>query len=118
SVIAGAGVLRGRGQPDLAFLVGRHLAYYVGSHRLLLYYPSLEDIQACFVAAVKLALPATPVPASLDGRVATLITELEAHIGDDHLAKLLDAVTAFEAGGRRADLQAWASGVERCATRA
>jgi hypothetical protein len=118
SVIAGSGVLRGHGQPDLAFMVGRHLAYYVGSHRLLLYYPSLEEISACFLAAVKIASPSAPVPASLDGRVSELLRDLEAQLGDEHRERLEEAVTAFQSAGRRADLAGWASAVERCATRA
>ena len=118
SVIAGTGVLRGRGLPDLAFLVGRHLAYYVGSHRLLLYYPSIEELSACFVAAVKLVAPSTAVPREIEPLVSALLPKLDDRLGDEARAELRRAFAAFEAAGKRADLAGWASSVERCATRA
>src|SRR5262245_4870007 len=78
SVIAGGGVLRGKSLPELAFLVGRHLSYYLPPHRLLLYYASLEDLSALFVAAVKLVLPAVPVPKPLLEAASALRKDLDA----------------------------------------
>ncbi len=72
SVIAGAPALRGRTVAELAFLVGRHLAYHVASHRLILYYPSLEDLSTCFVAAVMIASPDVQLPPSIEGAASEL----------------------------------------------
>jgi tetratricopeptide (TPR) repeat protein len=117
SVFAGGGVLRGKTVPELAFLVGRHLAYYLPPHRLLLFYSSIEDLSALFVAAVTLVLPGVPVPKPLAEATNALRKDLGARLGAEAKAELARAVEAFEAGGTRADLARWVGAVERCATR-
>lgn len=117
SVFAGGGVLRGKTVPELAFLVGRHLAYYLPPHRLLLYYSSIEDLSALFVAGVTLVLPGVPVPKPLAEATAFLRKDLAARMSNDARVELARAVEAFEAGGTRADLARWVGAVERCATR-
>jgi tetratricopeptide (TPR) repeat protein len=118
TVVVGQKVLRGRSLPELAFLVGRHLAYHVGAHELLLYYPSIEELSACFLAAVKIILPEVEAPPAV--RVAA--TELGRAIGlrltEGQRVDLAAAVAAFEAQGSVANLAAWVAAVERCATRA
>lgn len=118
TAIAGSKVLRGRSLPELAFLVGRHLAYYVGAHRLTLHYPSIEELSGCFLAAVKIALPEVPLPL----HVRKIATQIERRIAPrltDEQRKLVKAaVAAFEAQGRPANLADWVAAVERCATRA
>ncbi|MEJ7728920.1 MAG: hypothetical protein WKG00_06880 [Polyangiaceae bacterium] len=118
SVFAGGGVLRGKTEPELAFLVGRHLAYYLPPHRLLLFYSSIEDLSALFVAAVTLVLPGVPVPRPLAEATHALRRDLGVRLGAEAKAELARAVEAFEAGGTRADLARWVGAVERCATRA
>jgi tetratricopeptide (TPR) repeat protein len=118
TVLAGALALRGRGLADLAFLVGRHLTYHLGHHRLLLFYPSLEELSACFVTAAAIALPAEPIPPKLRDVVSTYKPLFESHLDADAREVLEYAVTAFAASGARPDLPRWAAAVERCATRA
>jgi tetratricopeptide (TPR) repeat protein len=118
AVIAGGGVLRGRSLPELAFLAGRQLAYFAGEHRLLLYYPSMDDLAACFLAAIAIASPNAPAPARLEAEVGALRARLEASLADHQLDRLVQAVTDLEQAGGRADLSRWAAAVERCATRA
>ncbi|UQA55884.1 tetratricopeptide repeat protein [Polyangium aurulentum] len=118
TVLAGALALRGRGLADLAFLVGRHLTYHLGHHRLLLFYPSLEELSACFVTAAAIALPGEPIPPKLQDVVRTFKPVFESHLDDDTREELENAVTAFAASGARPDLPRWAAAVERCATRA
>jgi tetratricopeptide (TPR) repeat protein len=117
TVIAGGGVLRGKSLSELAFLVGRHLSYYLPPHRLLLYYSSLEELSALFMAAVKVVLPAVPMPKPLQEAAAPLLEELDARLGADARVELTRAVQAFEASGTPADLARWVGDVERCATR-
>jgi tetratricopeptide (TPR) repeat protein len=118
AVVAGGNVLRGRGLAELAFLAGRQLAYFVGEHRLLLYYPSLDDLSACFLAAIGVAKSTAPVPGKLRAEVEAIQEHFEAHLADHELDRLLQAVTDLEQAGGRVDLSRWAGSVERCATRA
>ncbi|MFT3772887.1 MAG: hypothetical protein QM820_46470 [Minicystis sp.] len=118
TVFAGQKVLRGRTLPELAFVVGRHLTYHVGGHRLLLYYPSIEDLTACFLAAVRIIMPEAPAPASLRAAILELERAIALRLGEAQRVDLAAAVAAFETGGSRADLAAWVAVVERCATRA
>jgi len=118
TVLAGALALRGRGLADLAFLVGRHLTYHLGHHRLLLFYPSLEELSACFVTAAAIALPGEPIPPKLQDVVRTFKPLFESHLDAETREELENAVTAFAASGARPDLPRWAAAVERCATRA
>jgi tetratricopeptide (TPR) repeat protein len=118
TVLAGALALRGRGLADLAFLVGRHLTYHVGHHRLLLFYPSLEELSACFVTAIAIALPGEPIPPKLQDVVRAYKPLFESHLDEGMREELESAVSAFAASGARPDLPRWAAAVERCATRA
>lgn len=118
SVIVGSHVLSGRSPGELAFMVGRHLAYHVGSHRLLLYYPSLDDLSVCFLAALRIALKSLPVPAKLRDSVLALAPKIEAKLSEADLKKLQQAVSKLDASGAAADITKWVGGVEHCAVRA
>ena len=118
SVVIGNKVLRGRSLAELAFFVGRHLAYHVGAHRMLLYYPSIEDLSACFLAAVKAAVPDAPVPAAIRAPVTELARGIALRLSEDQRAELAKAVAAFAENGSRANLGEWVAAVERCASRA
>jgi len=117
TAIAGANVLRGRGLLDLAFLVGRHLSYYLEAHKLLVFYPSIEELSACSIAAVKIGLPLLPVPKPFEAVVQALVPKLEAKLGEEELTKLERAAQRLDAAGSRADLRGWVAAVERAATR-
>ncbi|HLM72428.1 MAG TPA: hypothetical protein VK459_07050, partial [Polyangiaceae bacterium] len=117
SVIIGSLVLRGRSMPELGFLVGRHLAYHVGSHRLLLYYPSLEDLSICFLAALRVALKNLPIPPKMRDAVLAISPRLEASMTEPEVRKLEQAVALLDASGKPADITKWVSGVEHCAAR-
>lgn len=116
--LAGGRVLRGRSLPELSFLAGRHLAYYVGAHRLLLYFPSIEELSACFLAAVTIALPSFPLPAAAKRSADALAKPIAARLSAEGRADVVRAVKAFESSGKPADLGAWVGAVERAATRA
>ena len=118
TVIAGVKAQRGRSLTELAFMVGRHLAYHVGPHRLLLYYPSIEELTVCFLAAIRLVLPEVPAPPSVRSAVAELERGIALRITEANRVDLAAAVAAFEAHGSRVHLAEWAGDVERCATRA
>lgn len=118
SVIAGAAVLRGKSLTELAFAAGRHLGYHFGAHRLLLYYPVIDDLAACFLAAVRIVMPSAKVPARMEKATSAMQTRIEPALDAKSRSALERAVVAFEAAGSRADLNAWVASVERCSTRA
>jgi tetratricopeptide (TPR) repeat protein len=118
AVIAGAGVLRGKTLAELAFAAGRHLAYHFGSHRLLLYYPVIDDLAACFLAAVRVVMPGASVPSRMEKAAAAMQGRIEPLLSAASRTALERAVVAFEAAGSRADLNGWVASVERCSSRA
>ncbi len=118
STVIGPDVTRGLTQQDLAFVVGRHLAYYRPEHYALVFFPSVIELSTLFLATVKLALPEVPVPTSLSERVGKMRKELAKHVGEQEKAWLAEAVQALEARGGRVDLAAWVRSVELSAGRA
>ncbi len=101
---------------DLAFLVARHLVYYRPEHYVLLFYPTLAELTALVLAAVKVARPELPVPISplsvkLRRELAKLTTESQK-------SALAVAVEELDARGGKLDLAAWLGGVELTANRA
>jgi tetratricopeptide (TPR) repeat protein len=118
STALGPDILRGLTTQDLAFLAGRHLTYYRPEHYALVHHPTLPDLSALFLAAVKLALPELPVPAHLGEAVARRCKLLARHLDDRSKARLEAAVARLDARGGRADLGAWVKSVELTAQRA
>jgi len=118
STALGPDVLRGLGTKDLAFLAGRHLTYYRPEHYALLHYPTLPVLSVLFLAAVKLAMPAVPVPTHLDAAVARTRKQLLRYVGDSERVTLAAAVERLDGRDGRVDLAAWIRGVELTATRA
>ncbi|WP_438021450.1 tetratricopeptide repeat protein [Sorangium sp. So ce315] len=117
SVLVGGEALRGRTAAELAFLVGSHVAYHVGPHRLLLHFPTLEDLGVCLAAAVKLARPSEPVPSELDGAVRALVPLLDKELTAGERDALEAAVLELYEIRAPLDLAHWVGSVERCAAR-
>ena len=118
TVLCGNKVMRGRSLAELSFLVGRHLAYHVGSNRLLLYFPSIEELTACFLAAIRIVMPEVAAPANIRASVTELERGIALRLTDAERVDLAAAVATFESQGSRANLAEWVAAVERCVTRA
>jgi hypothetical protein len=78
----------------------------------------LDDLAACFVTAVVVAVPDTPVPDHLRSLVDLLLPRVKQRITPEDEALLDEAVIAFDAAGARADIGSFAHAVERAALRA
>jgi hypothetical protein len=118
STVIGAEVMSGKNVQELAFLVARHLAYYRPEHYPLVFFPTLTDLTALFLAAVKLALPEVPVPTQAAAAAAKLRKELEKHSTAAMKVELASAVEELNVRGGKVDLAAWIRSVELTATRA
>jgi hypothetical protein len=114
----GPGVLQGVGTSELAFLAGRHLAYYRPEHYALVFFPTVAELSALFLAAVKLVLPEVPVPESLHEPVARMRKALGQCSTPEERGWLQTSVRSLEARGGRVDLAAWVRSVELTANRA
>ncbi|MGK4004128.1 hypothetical protein WMF31_15960 [Sorangium sp. So ce1036] len=117
SVLVGGEALRGRTAVELAFLVGSHVAYHVSPHRLILHFPSLEELGVCVAAAVKLVRPKEAVPPELEGAVLSLLPLLREHATADERGALEASVSELYEIRAPLDLAHWVGSVERCAAR-
>jgi tetratricopeptide (TPR) repeat protein len=118
STALGPDVLRGLTAKDLAFLAGRHMTYYRREHYALLHYPTLPELSVLFLSAVKMALPAVPVPSQLSDAVGRMRKQLMKYMGDAEQVTLATAVEKLDTRDGRVDLAAWIRGVELTAQRA
>ena len=90
------------------------------AHRLLLYYPSIEELSACFLAAREDRAPRScPRPPAAARRGARARSPASSRGLDERRARRSPAaVAAFESRARPRRLAGWVGAVERCATRA
>src|SRR5262249_41064257 len=94
------------------------LAYHKSGHRLLLYYPSIEDLTVCFYTAVKIVKPKLGLPPASRASVLELVPRIDTALTEEERAELERAVDIFwEDEGGRTDIAAWVAAVEYCATR-
>jgi hypothetical protein len=105
---------------ELAFLAGRHLTYYRPEHYPLVFFPTLAELSALFLAAVKVVLTDLPLPPGAAGgdAVARRSKELARRLDAEAKEALADGVHAFDHAGGRADLGGFIRAVELGACRA
>lgn len=116
--VIGSAALRGRSLAELSFLSGYHLSGHLPEHRLARLCPALDELAACFLAAVVVAVPDTPVPERIRSLVELLAPEVAHSLDEDGERALEAAVLDFEAASGRADLVAYTRAVERASLRA
>jgi hypothetical protein len=117
TMIVGKSAMRGRNLCELAFLVGRHLALRTPEHELVAHMQSIDELSACFLAALKIVLGVAP-SGPLTGVVDTLARLLAAQQTDDERHELEGAVKSLAEHTDQLNLGRWVASVERCATRA
>lgn len=100
---------------QLAFLAGRHLTYYLPEHYPLVFFPTLSDLSALVLSAVRLVIPgiSVPPPSGEGGAI-----ELAGKLTDEQKALLKDAVDRLDRRGGKLDLLAFIRSVELTAARA
>ena len=118
STVLGPSVVRGLTTKDLAFLGGRHLAYYRAEHNVLVYFPTLKQLTILLLATVQLSLSGLPVPDGIAAQVGALRERIDRKLQPGERATIADAVSRLDARGGRADLAAWIRSVELTAARA
>jgi len=118
STAVGPSIVRGRSAKDLAFLAGRHLAYYRAAAQVLVYFPTREELTRLLLAGVQLVSPEED-DGDVEGRaIAALCARIDRELRDDERAGVVDAVQRLQARGGRASLGKWTRSVELTAARA
>lgn len=116
STALGPQVRSGVSVQQLAFLAGRHLAYYRPEHYALVFFPTLAELSSLVLSAVRLVIPKLSVPPS--GTESRVASELGARLGKDEKARLEEVVARLDGRGGTLDLLAWIRSVELTAARA
>lgn len=114
-LVLGKAVLSGRGIAELAFLVGRDLTYLRPEHRVVLYYPTMQDLTALVTTTIRMAMPRKGGTASLRDR--GLAEALERGLDAAAWQRVRDAVARMEASGAKIDLTGYVRSLEIAATR-
>jgi hypothetical protein len=113
----GAQALSGRSPLELAFVAGRHLAWYRHERFVRLLVPEIPDLEDLFLAALLIGNPGIPLRADTKRRVSALATAIEPLLEPLQVDRLRAAFLRFVEEGGRTNLQRWASAADRTAAR-
>jgi tetratricopeptide (TPR) repeat protein len=118
TTVLGPDVLSGLTPKELAFVTARHLTYYRPEHYALVFYPTQSELFVLLLAAAKLVLRDTPVPAALADAVDLTRRLLARAIHKEDRERLELAAREVSSGTGVVDLAAWIRSVELTAQRA
>ena len=116
--IVGARALSGRSQLELAFLSGRHLAWYRQEHFVRTLFGSVADLEDLFLAALVIGSPRLPIAADVKQRVTPIARAIEPLLEPPQLDALRGHFLRFVEEGGRTNLQRWSAGAEKTTCRA
>jgi tetratricopeptide (TPR) repeat protein len=109
---------QGGGPPQaLAFLAGRHLAYYRGGLYLRHLVPTGSGLRAWLLAAIKSVVPQFPVSADLAASVAEHQAAFKQHLSGPAQETLRSLVQRLLAAAPELDLKKWTAAVDLTADR-
>lgn len=118
AILLGGAALTADATPQaLAFVAGRHLAYFRAGFYIRHLVASGTSLRAWLFAAIKLVVPQFPVAPDIEGPVREAIAALEKHLTPplkDHLARI---VSKLVQSGAALDLRKWVQGVDQTADR-
>lgn len=109
--------LSGRSATELAFLAGRHLAYYREELFVRLLLPSIADLEDVLLASLSIGNPGLPLSAQVKKRVEPIAKAIEPILEPNAVDTLRGYFLRFVEEGGRTNLQRWANAVDRTATR-
>ena len=114
----GQKALSGRSPHELAFVAGRHLAWYREERFVRLLVPQIADLEDLFLAALVIGNPGIPMRADTKRRVSALGAAIEPILEPLQVDRLRGAFLRFVEEGGRTNLQRWANAADRTAARA
>ena len=113
AVVTGYTLLSGYRPVDLAFVCGRHLAYYRGEHFIRTMYSSHTELRTLLLAAIRVV-----GMGGGDASVDAVAKQLSRHIDQARLDVLKQVVRKFMDAGGKGDVKRWMQAVELTAVRA
>jgi hypothetical protein len=113
----GQKALSGRSPRELAFVAGRHLAWYRQERFVRLLVPQIADLEDLFLAALVIGNPGIPMRADTKRRVSALGAAIEPLLEPLQVDRLRGAFLRFVEEGGRTNLQRWANAADRTASR-
>jgi golgin subfamily B member 1 len=117
SSVVGQTLLGGFSSEELAFVAGKHLAMYPGQHYIKLLFPSPEELEVIFHAALKMALPDAPAPHEIELRAEATSKVLRGFMGPRELDGLKAIVRRFLSEREEVDIPRYFRAVEYTAVR-
>ena len=114
----GQKALGGRSPLELAFVAGRHLAWYREERFVRLLVPSIQELEELFLAAIVIGNPGIPLRADTKRRVQALAGAIEPLLEPLQIDRLRGYFLRFVEEGGRTNLQRWASAADHTAARA
>lgn len=114
----GKASLSGRTPSELAFVAGRHLAWFREERFVRLLVPNVQDLEDIFLAALAIGNPGLPLAADVRARIAPLARALEPILEASQVDRLRGSFLRFVEEGGRANLQRWAMAADKTAARA
>jgi tetratricopeptide (TPR) repeat protein len=116
SSVAGQTVLMGLSQPELTFIVAKHLAMYRGEHYIKTLFPTVTELTLLAFAGMKIIAPETPVPPDMAQRIVATAQQLRGFMQPIPLEGLRIAVKNFNA--ETMNVRRWSHSVDITAARA
>jgi hypothetical protein len=114
----GARALSGRAPLELAFVAGRHLAWYRTERFVRLLVPQISDLEDLFLSALVIGNPGIPLKPDTKRRVSALGNAIEPLLDPVQVDRLRGAFLRFVEEGGRTNLQRWAAAADHTAARA
>jgi hypothetical protein len=118
TTVIGKAALRGRSLGELAFIAGHHLALRLPEHELVAHLRTVDELSACFLAALHIVLGSTPATGEAAKAVKSLAKMYGSQQTPEEREELEAAVQSFSDAGGRVNLHRWIESVETCAARA
>jgi len=113
----GAKTLSDRSPQELAFLAGRHLAYFREERFVRLLVPQIEALHDLFLAALNIGHPGLPLETEVKRRITTIANALEPLLTPAQADFLRSRFSHFADGGGRTNLLRWTNATDRTALR-
>lgn len=107
--------LSGRDTRELAFIAGRHLAWYRREHLLGKPQRSTRRLEDMFLAALMIGNPGLPMTTEVKERVDPIAKTIRPLLDTQTVEKLQQCFGLFVEGGGRTNLSRWFRSVERTA---
>ena len=114
----GQRALSGRSAAELAFLAGRHLAYFREEHFLRALLPDVKTLEEVFLAALSIGNPGLPLASNVKQLVIPIAKAIEPILEPSQVDRLRGHFLRFVEEGGRTNLQRWSASVEKTCARA